>query len=562
MKLFRPTKRVKQDCSCEEAEDYDEYMKNRASKLKQPRYGNGLGILGTESRDGRQQSGGRDNDSRMVHSSALDINGGCSLSVSGELSQENAGSFSENNVPSQEKVQSYSKSVETGSGSAQDENAKESNSVAADYQSEPGLVNGDASGDSVELKTQDIRQQQVFGEDPMDGQQVVREDPMDGQQVVGEDPMDRQQVIGEDPMDGQQVIGEDPMEGQQVVGEDPMEGQQVVGEDPMDVQSSMVEAVECVDGEGVMCGGSEPMEPLGSDVVKCVASKAAGCVDGEAVECVPGEAVERVPGEAVERVPGEAVERVTDETMECLVSEALEHVAEESVERVVGDAVECVTGDVVERVTDEAVEHVTDEAVERVTDEAVECVAGDAVEHVTGDAVDCVTDEAMEHVPSDAMEHVDVDAVERVADDAVAGVAVGRVVGEAVERVHVDVEGVVEGEGDNVQAMLSSLVYSLGLGEMEAKEAISLWQNRTIITPLDSGHLSLYLAKRQQLYEEEEAHYQKMLERSELASTAQVTKHRTAPPESSEFRVPIFLSYTVHVHLTLYKHPVILLHCT
>ena len=73
----------------------------------------------------------------------------------------------------------------------------------------------------------------------------------------------------------------------------------------------------------------------------------------------------------------------------------------------------------------------------------------------------------------------------------------------------VEVVDVVGGrlEGENIQNMLSSLIYTLGLNEMETKQAISLWQNRTIIRPLDSAHIGADHARRRQLYEEEEALY-------------------------------------------------------
>ena len=45
------------------------------------------------------------------------------------------------------------------------------------------------------------------------------------------------------------------------------------------------------------------------------------------------------------------------------------------------------------------------------------------------------------------------------------------------------------GDDQNIPNMLSSLVYSLGLNDNEAKQAISLWHNRNIIPPLDPSTL-------------------------------------------------------------------------
>ena len=47
-------------------------------------------------------------------------------------------------------------------------------------------------------------------------------------------------------------------------------------------------------------------------------------------------------------------------------------------------------------------------------------------------------------------------------------------------------EGVAGGEGgDNIQNMLSSIVYSLGLSDEEVQEAIRNWHKRNILPPLD-----------------------------------------------------------------------------
>lgn len=76
---------------------------------------------------------------------------------------------------------------------------------------------------------------------------------------------------------------------------------------------------------------------------------------------------------------------------------------------------------------------------------------------------------------------------------------------------HVEVDVVEEAsqsELQNVHNMLSSLVYSLGLNEMETKRLVSLWHNRVIIPPLGHAQLSHELAKRQQLFQEEEQNFE------------------------------------------------------
>ena len=43
------------------------------------------------------------------------------------------------------------------------------------------------------------------------------------------------------------------------------------------------------------------------------------------------------------------------------------------------------------------------------------------------------------------------------------------------------------GQEDNIKNMLSSIVYSLGLNEEEARVAIGYWHSRVIIPSLDSS---------------------------------------------------------------------------
>ncbi len=152
-----------------------------------------------------------------------------------------------------------------------------------------------------------------------------------------------------------------------------------------------------------------------------------------------------------------------------------------------GDGVECeasVARNGVERVASVARDGAVSDGVER-----EDSVARDGVEREDSVARDGVEREAS----------VARDGVEREASVARVGA-----VGDGVERV----AGVAGRE--NIQAMLSSLVYSMGLGELENKEAISLWLNRTIIPRLDSAQQGTSLAKRWQLYEKEQTHYQDM----------------------------------------------------
>ena len=83
------------------------------------------------------------------------------------------------------------------------------------------------------------------------------------------------------------------------------------------------------------------------------------------------------------------------------------------------------------------------------------------------------------------------------------------------EEGQVNIMDVEEGSQDS-QNMLSSLVYSLGLTEHETKQAISLWHNRTIIPQLDSADLSAELAKRRQLYQEEQENFEEQSRKAEL----------------------------------------------
>ena len=74
----------------------------------------------------------------------------------------------------------------------------------------------------------------------------------------------------------------------------------------------------------------------------------------------------------------------------------------------------------------------------------------------------------------------------------------------------------VDESSQDSQNMLSSLVYSLGLTEHETKQAISLWHNRTIIPQLDPADIGAELAKRRQLYREEQENFEEQSRKAEL----------------------------------------------
>ncbi len=69
------------------------------------------------------------------------------------------------------------------------------------------------------------------------------------------------------------------------------------------------------------------------------------------------------------------------------------------------------------------------------------------------------------------------------------------------------VDGEEERESQN-QNMLSSLAYSLGLNEVETKQIISLWHNRTVVPPLDPAHLSAELARRAHFFTQEHNNFE------------------------------------------------------
>lgn len=98
-------------------------------------------------------------------------------------------------------------------------------------------------------------------------------------------------------------------------------------------------------------------------------------------------------------------------------------------------------------------------------------------------------------------------------------------------REQVDVED--SQDGQNVQNMLSSLVYSLGLNELETKQIISLWHNRTMIPPLDPSHLSRELARREQLFREEQYNFElqnkRALLRAREAQVCTLSKYTPVP---------------------------------
>lgn len=74
----------------------------------------------------------------------------------------------------------------------------------------------------------------------------------------------------------------------------------------------------------------------------------------------------------------------------------------------------------------------------------------------------------------------------------------------------------VDEDSQDCQNMLSSLIYSMGMTEHETKQAISLWHNRNIIPQLDPADLNAELAKRRQLYREEQENFEEQSRKAEL----------------------------------------------
>ena len=81
------------------------------------------------------------------------------------------------------------------------------------------------------------------------------------------------------------------------------------------------------------------------------------------------------------------------------------------------------------------------------------------------------------------------------------------------------VVNVTDDDGTDVRNMLFSLVGSLGLGEAEQKQAISLWHNRVIVPSLDIATLSSEEARRRELYQEEERRWWEENSRISLTHT-------------------------------------------
>ena len=78
---------------------------------------------------------------------------------------------------------------------------------------------------------------------------------------------------------------------------------------------------------------------------------------------------------------------------------------------------------------------------------------------------------------------------------------------------------VTDDDGTDVRNMLFSLVGSLGLGEAEQKQAISLWHNRVIVPSLDVATLSSEEARRRELYQKEERRWEEENSRISLTHT-------------------------------------------
>ena len=107
----------------------------------------------------------------------------------------------------------------------------------------------------------------------------------------------------------------------------------------------------------------------------------------------------------------------------------------------------------------------------------------------------------------------------------------------------VDVEEESQNGQPNIQNMLASLVYSLGLNEVETKCIIALWHNRVIIPPLEQAQLGQELARRQQLFNEEQQNFefqnQKTLLRDEQVSSF---PHMRSFSAHHSFLLPFLLS--------------------
>ncbi len=332
------------------------------------------------------------------------------------------------------------------------------------------------------------------------------------------------------------------------------------------LSDSVLEGDTVGDGANLTASTSYPFKVIAT-VVNGDSSKQF-CIQSESLqpslqqvkeECEPMDTVEASPAGTVKAWAGLAVEsheNVKDtiskvcEDMECMTNKAQDDVADQTVvgaedicvadttgsaEDVVGGAIDgdVVEGDIVKNsvvesgavesgaVKSDAVDGAKGVVVDYIESYAVAGVvvgAIDNVEHADGEDRDCV--EHVDDEDPDGVEHVDEDrdGVERVDENRDDVERVGGEDRDGVERVG----GEDRVQGENIQAMLSSLVYSLGLGEQESQEAISLWLNRTIIPRLDSSKLSSSLSRRWHLYVEECTHYQAMLDRGSEVASAEV----------------------------------------
>ncbi len=272
--------------------------------------------------------------------------------------------------------------------------------------------------------------------------------------------------------------------------------------------------------------------------VEGVADEVVAGIEGVSNEAVAG--MESVTDEAVAGIEGVAIGAIASVESVADGAIASESVADRAIASMESVADEAVAGAGVESVANGAiagVESVADGTIAGVESVADGTIAGvESVADGTIASMECVADEAVAGAGVESVANGDIASMESVADEAVAGVdnlaneavvdvegmADGAVAG--VEGVAVDVAERVRGdrvEGENIQAMLSSLVYSLGLGEVESQEAISLWLNRIIVPRMDSSQISSSLSRRWQLYEEERTHYQDMLDRGSQVAPAE-----------------------------------------
>ena len=235
------------------------------------------------------------------------------------------------------------------------------------------------------------------------------------------------------------------------------------------------------------------------EVVREMEDKGVRRVEGEVMREVEDEGVRRVEGEVVSEVEDEGIRRMEGEMMRKLEDDGVRRV-EDEVTKLGDEGVRKVEGEVRE-LEDEGVRRAEDEVMMELGDEGVKRVEGEVVRELGGEGVRRVEDEVVRELEDEGVRGVE--------GEVIRGVEGAREVVNVV-----DVEN--SQDGQNIQNMLSSLVYSLGLNEMETKRIISLWHNRTIVPPLDPAHLSQELARRDHLYWKEHENFELQSRRARL----------------------------------------------